>query len=197
MTLKTDITYPQKRLITILVCILMAVIAYRTFIQPDIKKLELLDMEYDTAVMSLDLLEENLDSADSIQLNEMLTQAQQEYNSAKTDIYQLMPPDETSLAVNSIFSDCGIVPSSMQIGEPDNFSYENKYGENIVSDMLYFSDVSVSFTASFMQTKNFISIIDSSPFLSINSFEMSYDSNNTVSVKMTLYVYMYDEYTKD
>lgn len=186
--MNTDITYPQKRLITILLCILAAVMAYRLFIQPDIEKSKLLSTEYDTAIMSRNLLEQDIENADN---SEYLLNAEKDFEAVKDDVFQLMPTDEISLAVCGFFSDCNISPQSMTIGDVSDFNFGADAQDGDIVTSIRFSEVSVSFESTSAQLENLIRLIDASSSLCISDFELSRKTDNVISAKITLDVYMY------
>ncbi len=196
-----DITYPQKKLITILSCILLCVIAYRVFISPDMKKAELLELEYNTACMSRDALINNMSISDTEKMLEELDKYENDFKELRKIFSDEMTPEEISLMITDILSENRISPLSIEIkkaiplcipADESSKEYSQETDTDTdVSNVISVAEVSFSFTDKY---KNIISLtehINSINSLCIKNFSISEEKDDMFSVNMSIEIYMY------
>ncbi len=192
MNINTEITYQQKKLITVLSCILLFVITYRVFIAPDIEKSKLLQLEYETACMSKDSLEMNVMSMTPEQLLEELETNSENYEEMQKLFLTKMTSEEISLMISEILEENRITPDSMKIGEPIPLKFpvtdEETEQENI-SKTVSMVEVEFSFSAKYSSITDLVKQINSINSICISNFSFKSDDMDFIA-DMTIKIYM-------
>lgn len=190
----TPVTYSQKLTITILSCILIAVLAYRLSISSDLKKINSLEMEYDTAEMTFDLLNDKINQTPYENLEEVIS----EYQEFSKDIFEYMNTEELCVSVTDLFLNNSLSIDSLSASEPQPLIiYDAEYDEQIQIDYIYSSMLTISSYGNFRNIINLIDSINEQPSYVIENFGISDSDGSSAKFSIVLNVFMYNDVQLD
>lgn len=190
----TPVTYSQKLTITILSCILIAVLAYRLSISSDLKKINSLEMEYDTAEMTFDLLNDKINQTPYENPEEVIS----EYQEFSKDIFEYMNTEELCVSVTDLFLNNSLSIDSLSASEPQPLIiYDAEYDEQIQIDYIYSSMLTISSYGNFRNIINLIDSINEQPSYVIENFGISDSDGSSAKFSIVLNVFMYNDVQLD
>ena len=188
------VSYNQKLLITLLSCILLAVISYRLCISPDLQKLESLNMEYDTAEMTLDILNDKINNFNDDNSDKTIEKYIEEYDAVTKNIFEYLNTEDICLNISQLFSEQSLEIDSFSVSEQQPFIvYDDVNDEQIQIDNIYFSKVTISSYGEFRSIINLIDSINNTPSSAVECFNISDINSGSADFYIVIDIFMYND----